>query len=145
MAIRRRKRIEEEFLILDIGDPSTGKTYHLKLPKENIRLFVGRRIGEEVPGDPFGMEGYTFKITGGTDKDGFPMHPSLQIPGKKKILLSSPPGFHPRKKGERRAKTVRGAIISDAIKQINLRVVKTGERPLEEILKKEEETETEAF
>ncbi len=138
MATRRRRRMEEEFLVLDIGDPSTGKTYHFKLAKENIRFFLGRKIGEEIPGDPFGMEGYTFKITGGTDKDGFPMHPSIQIPGKKKALLSSPPGFHPRKEGERRAKTVRGAIISDAIKQINLRVVKAGSKPLDDFLKKEE-------
>ncbi len=138
MAVRRRKKMEEEFLVLDIGDPSTGKTYHLKLSKENIRFFVGRKIGEEIPGDPFGMEGYTFKITGGTDKDGFPMHPSLQIPGKKKALLSSPPGFHPKKRGERRAKTVRGAIISDAIKQINLRVIKAGSKSLDDFMKKEE-------
>ncbi len=138
MAMRRRRRVEEEFLVLDIGDPGTGKTFHVKLPKENIRVFVGRRVGEEIGGDAFGLPGYTFKITGGTDKDGFPMHPSLQIPGKKKVLLSSPPGFHPRRKGERRAKTVRGAIISDDIKQINLRVVKAGEKSLEDLLKKEE-------
>lgn len=138
MAMRRRRRIEEEFLVLDIGDPSTGKTFHIKLPKDNIRFFVGRKVGEEISGDVLNIKGYTFKITGGTDKDGFPMHPTLQIPGKRKILLSSPPGFHPRKKGERRAKTVRGAIISDAIKQINLKVVKSGEKPLEELLKKEE-------
>ncbi len=139
MSARRRRRVEEEFLVLDIGDPSTGRTYHLKLPKESIKFFIGRRLGEEISGDVFGLSGYTFKITGGTDKDGFPMHPSLQSAGKKKILLSSPPGFHPQKRGERRAKTVRGAIISDAIKQINLRVIKSGEKPLEEIIKKEEE------
>jgi len=141
MAMRRRRRVEEEFLVLDIGDPSTGKTFHVKLPKESIRLFIGRKVGDEVPGDPFGLSGYAFKITGGTDRDGFPIHPSLQIPGKKKILLSSPPGFHPKRKGERRAKTVRGAIISDAIKQINLKVVRAGERPLDEILKEGEGAE----
>ncbi len=137
MAVRRRKRMEEEFLVLDIGDPSTRKTYHFKLPKENIKFFLGRKIGEEIPGDPLGMKGYTFKITGGTDKDGFPMHPSLQILGKKKALLSSSPGFHPKKEGERRAKTVRGAIISDAIKQINLRVIRLGSKALDDFMKKE--------
>lgn len=137
MATRRRKGVEEEFLVLDIGDPSTGKTFHMKLPKENIRFFVGRRLGEEILGDAFGISGYVFKITGGADKDGFPMHPSLQVSGRRKVILSSPPGFHPRRKGERRAKTVMGAIISDAIKQINLKVVKPGERPLEELIKEE--------
>ncbi len=138
MSSRRRKAVEEEVLILDINDPSTGKTYHVKLPKDNIKLFIGRKLGDVVSGDPLGFNGYSFKITGGSDKDGFPMHPSLQSTGKKKILLSGPPGFHPRKRGERRAKTVRGAIISDAIKQINLKIVEKGEKDLEELLKEEE-------
>ncbi len=139
MSSRRRRAVEEEVLILDVSDPSTGKTYHVKLPKDNIKLFIGKKLGDVVPGDPLGFNGYSFKITGGSDKDGFPMHPSLQSTGKKKILLSGPPGFHPRRKGERRAKTVRGAIISDAIKQINLKIIEKGEKDLEELLKREEE------
>jgi len=134
----RRRGVVEEFLVLDIGDPSTGKTFHLKLPKEGLRYFIGKRIGEEISGDPFGLPGYAFKITGGTDRDGFPMHPSLPTMGKKRLLLSSPPGFHPKREGERRAKLVRGGIISDAMRQINLKVIKKGDKPLEEILGKSE-------
>lgn len=138
MSVSRRRGVVEEFLALDIGDPRSGRTFHLKLPKENLRYFVGKRIGEEISGDAFGLPGYTLKITGGTDRDGFPMHPSLPTPGKKRVLLSSPPGFNPIRKGERRAKLVRGSIISDAIRQINLEVIKHGDKPLEEIFRKEE-------
>ena len=41
------------------------------------------------------------------------MHPGVPGAGKRKILLSGPPGFHPREKGERRRKTVRGRAIPD--------------------------------
>lgn len=136
MSASRRRGVVEEFLVLDIGDPGTGRTFHLKLPRDSLRYFVGRRIGEEVPGDPIGLPGYAFMITGGTDRDGFPMHPSLPTPGKKKLLLSSPPGFHPTREGERRAKLVRGSIISEATRQINLKVSRRGEKPLEEVLGK---------
>ncbi len=41
------------------------------------------------------------------------MHPGVPGAGKKRILLSGPPGFHPREKGERRRKLVRGRVIPD--------------------------------
>lgn len=138
MSVSRRRGVVEEFFVLDVGDPDTGRTFHVKLPRDSLRYFVGRKIGEEVPGDPIGLPGYAFVITGGTDRDGFPMHPSLPTPGKRKLLLSSPPGFHPRRKGERRAKLVRGSIISDATRQINLKVLRHGEKPLEEVFGKGE-------
>lgn len=138
MSTSRRRGIVEEFLVLDIGDPGNGRTFHLKLPKDRLRYFVGKRIGEEISGDPIGLPGYTFLITGGTDRDGFPMHPSLLTPGKKRVLLSSPPGFHPKREGERRAKLVRGSIISEATRQINLKVLKRGEKPLDEVIGKSE-------
>ena len=136
-----RKRKEENVIVFDIADPETGRTYHFQVPEERLVPLLGKRIGEVVHGDAIGFPGYSFKITGGTDRDGFPMHPGLQGPGKRRALLSGPPGFHPTREGERRAKTVRGAIISDAIKQINLKVVRAGERPLDEILKEGEGAE----
>jgi small subunit ribosomal protein S6e len=37
--------------------------------------FIEKRMGQEVEGDCLGDEykGYIFKITGGNDRDGFPM------------------------------------------------------------------------
>jgi small subunit ribosomal protein S6e len=80
------------------------------------------------------LPGYSLKITGGTDRDGFPMHPSVKGQGRKKILLSSPPCFHPKIKGQRKRKTVRGNTISEAIAQINVKIVKKGEKPLEQLV-----------
>jgi small subunit ribosomal protein S6e len=81
------------------------------------------------------------KITGGSDKDGFPMHPDVEGIGRKRILLTGPPGFHPRLKGERRRKTVRGNTISEDIVQINCKIVKRGEKPIEELVPKKAKAE----
>lgn len=124
-----------------ISDPETRKSYQLEIEKSNASFLVGKKIGDEIDGNLLGLAGYKLKITGGTDKDGFPMHPSVHGPGRKRVLLSGPPGFHPTKKGERRRKTVRGNTISFDIVQINCKIIQKGEKPLEEIFKKEEEKE----
>lgn len=124
-----------------ISDPETRKAYQLEVDQNNVPQLIGKKIGDEFPGDWIGLDGYTLFITGGTDKDGFPMHPAIHGAVKKKVLLSSPPGFHPKKKGQRKKKTVRGNTISTDIVQINVKVVKKGSKPLEEIFKKEEQSE----
>ncbi len=120
--------------ILDIGDPESGKTFHLKVDGDRAVSLIGKRIGQEVSGDEIGLPGYVFKITGGSDKNGFPLLPTLAGSIKKRILLSAPPGFRPRRRGERRAKTVRGGMISEETRQINMKVIKRGEMSLEEML-----------
>jgi small subunit ribosomal protein S6e len=129
-----------------ISDPTTRKGYQLELEQSKALALIGKKIGEEFNGDLIGLPGYTLKITGGTDKDGFPMHPDVEGAVRKKVLLSGPPGFHPRKKGERRRKTVRGNTISEDIAQINVKAVKKGEKPLEELIpvKPKEEKKEEA-
>jgi len=124
-----------------ISDPETRKAYQLEIGQNNAPQLIGKKIGDEFPGDWIGLEGYTLLITGGTDKDGFPMHPAIHGAVKKKVLLSAPPGFHPKKKGQRKKKTVRGNTISADIVQINVKVIKKGSKPLEEIFKKEEQGE----
>lgn len=117
-----------------ISESETKKTYQLEVDQGKALGLVGKKLGEEFSADFIGLPGYTLKITGGTDRDGFPMHPQLRGPGRKKVLLTSPPGFHPKIKGERRRKTVRGNTISDAISQINCKIVKKGEKPIEELV-----------
>jgi len=133
-----RKKKEENVIVFDIADPETGRTYHFQVPEDRLVPLIGKRIGEEIAGDLIGFPGYRFRITGGTDKDGFPMHPGMQGPGKRRALLSGPPGFHPTHEGERRAKTMRGNVISEVRKQVNMKVVQKGETQLEEFLPKEE-------
>ncbi len=127
-------------IVLDIADPKSGKTYHVKLGDEASSHLIGRRIGEVIAGDPLGLESYKLKITGGADVDGFSMHPSVHGTRKVRVILSRPPGFHPTEKGERRSKLVRGNIISDATKQVNMAVIEYGKVPLEQLLGEKEDT-----
>jgi len=117
-----------------ISEPETRKSYQLEVDQAKAIALVGKKIGDEFTGDLIGLVGYSLKITGGSDKDGFPMHPSVKGPGRKRVLLSSAPGFHPKIKGQRKRKTVRGDAISDAIAQINVKVIKKGEKPLEQLV-----------
>jgi small subunit ribosomal protein S6e len=36
------------------------------------KKFIGLKIGEEFDAAPVGLAGYTLRITGGSDKNGFP-------------------------------------------------------------------------
>lgn len=128
-----------------VSDPESRRSYQLEVDQSKVLGLIGKKIGEEFNGDLIGLQGYTLKITGGTDKDGFPMHPEVEGMGRKRVLLSKPPCFHPRKKGERRRKTVRGNTISEDIVQINCKILKKGEKPIEELIpvKKKEEKKPE--
>ena len=121
-----------------ISDPEVRKSYQTLVDQDKAVSLIGKRLGDELTGDLFGISGYTLKITGGSDKDGFPMHPSVQGQGRKRALLTEPPGFHPKVQGERRRKTVRGNTISDATAQINMKVISKGQKPLEEVFGKKE-------
>ena len=87
----------------------------------------GLKIGEEFDGQIVGLDGYTLKITGGSDKNGFPMKPDVDGTRRFKSLVSEGVGFKPTKKGLRRRKTVRGNTIADDISQINVKVSERGE------------------
>ena len=99
------------------------KSRSIEIDEEKAKLLIGLRIGDTIDGKPFGIEG-KIKITGGSDKAGFPMRPDAHGGVKKYVLLSNGPGFKPKEKGERRRKLVRGNIITDEIYQINAVVVK---------------------
>ncbi len=124
-----------------VSDPKTRKAYKIEIDQTKATGLIGKTIGGKFNGDILGLSGYEVQITGGTDKDGFPMHPQVHGPGRKKVVLAHPPGFHPKMKGQRKRKMVRGNTISADIVQINCKVVKAGTRPIEQIIKKEEKTE----
>ena len=125
-----------------VSDPETGKAQTIQLNPQQFNLLIGKRIGDTVDGSPFGLKGVTLRITGGTDRDGFPMRPDISGPRKVRVLLSGGVGFNQkekppskrkkrrsrrRKKGLRKRVTVRGNTISDAIAQINVVIVKKSE------------------
>ncbi|MEM5801913.1 MAG: 30S ribosomal protein S6e [Candidatus Aenigmatarchaeota archaeon] len=117
-----------------ISDPETRKAHQLEIDQNKALNVIGKKIGEEFDASFLGLPGYFLKITGGTDKDGFPMHPKVKGPVRKRILLSGPPGFHPKIEGQKRRKSVRGDTINTDIIQINCKVVKKGEKSLEELI-----------
>ena len=100
-----------------------AKTWQITLESPQADTLLGLRIGSFVDGGLVGLPGYKLRITGGSDLAGFPMHPSIPGSGKHRVLLSGPPGFHPRRRGERRRKMVRGNTIGPDIVQINTVIV----------------------
>lgn len=94
------------------------------------RIFYDKKIAQEVPGDSLGDEwkGYIFRITGGNDKQGFPMKQGVLLPYRVKLLLADGHScFRPRRSGERKRKSVRGCIIGPDIAVLSLVIVKQGE------------------
>lgn len=121
-----------------VSDSKTAQAYQVTVTGAAANKVIGKNIGETISGDIAGLSGYTLKLTGGTDKDGFPMRPDLPGPTRKKILVAGGVGFHPEQDGERRRKTMRGREISSDVTQINTVVVEYGEKSLAEIFPKKE-------
>lgn len=115
------------------------KSVQMEVDPSESRGLIGLTIGDEFDGSIIGLSGYKLKITGGSDKNGFPMKKT--VPGARRIrsLVSGGVGYKPRRDGERRRKTFMGNTISDDIVQINTVVIEKGEKPLEELLGADEE------
>jgi small subunit ribosomal protein S6e len=94
------------------------------------RIFYDKRIAQEVAADPIGDEwkGYVLRITGGNDKQGFPMKQGVLLPYRVRLLLSDGHScYRTRRTGERKRKSVRGCIIGPDIAVLSLVIVKQGE------------------
>jgi len=122
-----------EFKVV-VNDVKNGKSYQIPVSGAHANSLIGKKIGEEVDGIFVSLPGYKLQITGGTDKDGFPMRPDLPGMGKRRLLLSGGVGYNPDRKGKRKKKMVRGNTISADIVQINMKIVKYGSKPIEELL-----------
>lgn len=122
-----------------VSDSKTGKAYQRVVTSTEANKLIGKSIGDTIGGDIVGIDGYTLRITGGTDKDGFPMRGDLPGAGRKKIMVAGGVGYKPRSKGVRRRKSMRGREISSDISQINTVIVEYGQKPLDEIFIKEGE------
>ena len=117
---------------LCIGDPKSGRCYQKEVKDAEAAPFVGMNIGESVKGDGFGMGGYEFSITGGSDYCGFPMRKGI-LGIRKKITSRGGVGFRDMEKGGKKRKTVCGHKIHENIVQINLKVTKEGAKKLAEL------------
>jgi small subunit ribosomal protein S6e len=95
--------------------------------------FLGKRIGETVGGEVIGAAGYTFRITGGTDKSGFPLRPDVPGARQTRLYVGEGFGFHAPRFGQRKRRTFRGNTISEDTVQICLVVDQKGSKPLAEL------------
>ena len=116
-----------------------AETYQMEV--EDAKALNGLVIGDEFDGSIVGLDGYTLKITGGSDKNGFTM--KKDVPGTRRIksLLTGGTGYHPKADGVKRRKTVRGDTIADDIVQINTVVTEAGSKSIADILGAGEEEE----
>jgi len=117
---------------LHIAYPTTGCQKVVEIDDERkLRAFYDKRISHEVEGIHVGenFKGYIFKITGGNDKQGFPMKQGVLTSQRVRLLMADGHScYRPRKRGERKRKSVRGCIVSGDLSVLNLVVVKKGEQ-----------------
>ncbi|KAH8678182.1 ribosomal protein S6e-domain-containing protein [Xylariales sp. PMI_506] len=119
---------------LNISYPANGSQKLVEIEDERkLRDFMEKRMGAEVPGDNLGDEfkGYIFRITGGNDKQGFPMKQGVLHPTRVRLLLSDGHScYRPRRTGERKRKSVRGCIVGMDLSVLALAVVKQGDNDI---------------
>jgi len=119
---------------LNIAYPATGCQKVVDVEDENkLRAFYDRRMCSEVDGAVLGddFKGYVFKITGGNDKQGFPMKQGLLTAARVRLLLATGHTcYRPRRAGERKRKSVRGCVVSSELSVLNLVVVRKGEKEI---------------
>jgi small subunit ribosomal protein S6e len=122
-----------------------GKTYKLEA---DATALEGKELGNKIKGEEVSSDlaGYEFKIAGASDKVGFTAMKDVDGIGTKKVMLTYGKGMKKKPKREGKIeysnnnpgglklrKTVRGKIISPAISQINLIIIKEGAKKLAEI------------
>ncbi len=125
-----------------------GKTLKLETESESL---LGKRIGETIKGQSINpdLDGYEIKITGTSDKAGFPGKKDIGGISLKKVLLTKGFALHKKPRGEskkskplvkgvRMRRTVRGNTISASTTQINSKVIKEGTKKFQDLLPKKE-------
>lgn len=110
-----------------------GKSYQIE---KDVPTFIGMKIGQTFDGSLIGLNGYTLRITGGSDKEGFPMRKDMPGTQRKKILIIGGVGYRQKKKGVKRRKTIRGNRISEEVVQVNVKVEEQNKeaKKIEELL-----------
>jgi len=118
-----------EFKIV-VSDPKIGKSINKEIKDKSAQTLLGMKIGQEIDATIVDIDG-TLKITGGSDKVGFPLRADVHGSARNNILLTAGVGFRSKVKGMQKRKIVRGSMISDETYQINTVLVK-GNLVLEE-------------
>ncbi|VDK51956.1 unnamed protein product [Anisakis simplex] len=119
---------------LNIAYPETGcqKVFEIDDEKK-LRIFYEKRMAQEVEADALGEEwkGYVLRVTGGNDKQGFPMKQGVLTNGRVRLLLSKGHScYRSRRAGERKRKSVRGCIVDANLSALALVIVKKGDQEI---------------
>jgi len=116
---------------INLSFPATGCQKLIEINDElKVRPFYEKRMGQEVEGDTLGDEfkGYVMRITGGNDKQGFPMKQGVLTNGRVRLLLNKGHScYRPRRTGERKRKSVRGCIVDGNLAVLAMAIVKKGD------------------
>lgn len=109
-----------------------GKAWKAEVADESL---FGKVIGDKINGKEIKAEldGYELEITGGSDSSGFPLSKDIEGIGVKRVLLTKGWGMHDSRAGVRVRKTIRGKQVSPTTALLNLKVVKSGSKPLAEV------------
>ena len=129
-----------EFKVV-VNDTKTGKSHNIVVSGHHANSLIGKKINDEVDGIFVSLPGYKLQITGGTNKDGFPMRRDYPGTKRQRLLLSEGLGFKPKDSGVRKKKSVRGNTINPDIVQINMKVIKHSSKAIENLIKVEKKEE----
>jgi small subunit ribosomal protein S6e len=118
----------------NVANPNNGamKVYDIDDEKKLTGVY-DKRMGSEIEGEVLGDEfkGFVFKISGGNDKQGFPMVQGVLTNTRVRLLVTKGSKYYrPRRAGERKRKSVRGCIVGSDISILNLVIVKAGDAEL---------------
>lgn len=120
---------------INIAYPANGNQKFITIDDEKkLRALYDKRISQEVLGEDLGEEfaGYIFRISGGNDKQGFPMKQGVLTNNRVRLLLRDGLScYRSRRAGERKRKSVRGCIVGPDLAVLNLVIVKKGDNELE--------------
>eukprot|EP01067_Filipodium_phascolosomae_P008123 Filipodium_phascolosomae@DN6827_c0_g1_i1.p1 len=119
---------------LNIACKDTGQQKLIEVDDEKKLIpFIDRRIGQEVSADSLGEEfsGYVFKIRGGNDKQGFPMRQGILVPHRVRLLMKKGmKGYRPRRKGERKRKSIRGCVVGHDLSVLSVMIAQKGDNDI---------------
>lgn len=125
---------------LTIAEPKKGLCIQKTEAGPGTKNLIGLKIGDKVKGDWIDYPGYEFEITGGSDYCGFPMRKGIM--GQRKVILTAPGvGFRSNVRGIKVRKTVAGDTVHEKTVQINLKILKHGEKAIEFPVKEKKKEE----
>ena len=116
---------------INIAYPRNGTQISWSIDEDHVwAKLIDKRLAQEFDGELLKPEwkGHIFKITGGSDKNGFAMKQGVLTKTKLKLLLRrGTSGYIEKREGVALRKSVRGCIVGQDLGAINLVLLKRGE------------------